>query len=59
MKPGPACSRCDPSESNPDTLALWLEVVGQSDGEYTYDMWFQAPTTPAPTTPCSTATRSR
>jgi Fe/S biogenesis protein NfuA len=30
------------SETNPDTLALWLEVVGQSGDEYTYDMWFQA-----------------
>jgi Fe/S biogenesis protein NfuA len=29
-------------ENEPDTLALWLEVVGQSNGEYTYDMWFQA-----------------
>jgi Fe/S biogenesis protein NfuA len=30
------------SENEPDTLALWLEVVGQANGEYTYDMWFQA-----------------
>ncbi|MBA3654540.1 MAG: NifU family protein [Actinobacteria bacterium] len=30
------------SENDPESLALWLEVVGQADGEYTYDMWFQA-----------------
>jgi len=30
------------SEAEPETLALWLDVVGQSNGEYTYDMWFQA-----------------
>jgi Fe/S biogenesis protein NfuA len=29
-------------ESDPDSLALWIDVVGQADGEYTYDMWFQA-----------------
>jgi Fe/S biogenesis protein NfuA len=29
-------------EADPDALALWLEVVGQANGEYTYDMWFQA-----------------
>jgi Fe/S biogenesis protein NfuA len=29
-------------ENDPDSLALWLEVVGQASGEYTYDMWFQA-----------------
>ena len=29
-------------EAEPDSLALWLEVVGQASGEYTYDMWFQA-----------------
>jgi Fe/S biogenesis protein NfuA len=29
-------------EADPDSLALWLEVVGQASGEYTYDMWFQA-----------------
>ncbi len=29
-------------EPESDTLALWLEVVGQAGNEYTYDMWFQA-----------------
>jgi Fe/S biogenesis protein NfuA len=29
-------------ENEPDSLALWIEVVGQSNDEYTYDMWFQA-----------------
>src|SRR5438270_3746959 len=29
-------------EADPDSLALWLEVVGEANGEYTYDMWFQA-----------------
>jgi Fe/S biogenesis protein NfuA len=29
-------------EPEPDSLALWLEVIGQANGEYTYDMWFQA-----------------
>jgi Fe/S biogenesis protein NfuA len=29
-------------ESEPGSLALWLEVVGQTSDEYTYDMWFQA-----------------
>jgi Fe/S biogenesis protein NfuA len=29
-------------EADPESLALWLDVVGQSNGEYTYDMWFQA-----------------
>lgn len=29
-------------ENEPDSLALWLEVVGEANGEYTYDMWFQA-----------------
>jgi Fe/S biogenesis protein NfuA len=30
------------SENDPDSLALWIDVVGQTNGEYTYDMWFQA-----------------
>ena len=30
------------SEPDPESLALWLDVVGQANGEYTYDMWFQA-----------------
>jgi Fe/S biogenesis protein NfuA len=30
------------AESEPDRLALFLEVNGQSDGVYTYDMWFEA-----------------
>ena len=30
------------SEADPETLALWVEVTGESAGEYTYDMWFQA-----------------
>ena len=29
-------------ENEPDSLALWLEVVGDAGDEYTYDMWFQA-----------------
>lgn len=28
-------------ESDPDRLALWLEVSGVSGGAYVYDMWFQ------------------
>lgn len=28
-------------EAQPDTLALWLEVSGQSGTEYTYDLYFQ------------------
>jgi Fe/S biogenesis protein NfuA len=30
------------NESGSDTLALWLEVSGESGGAYTYDMYFQA-----------------
>ena len=30
------------NESDPDTLALWLEVSGEANGAYTYDMYFQA-----------------
>ena len=30
------------NESESDTLALWLEVSGEADGAYTYDMYFQA-----------------
>jgi Fe/S biogenesis protein NfuA len=30
------------NEAESDTLALWLEVSGESDGAYTYDMYFQA-----------------
>lgn len=28
-------------ESEPESLALWLEVSGTANGSYTYDMWFQ------------------
>ncbi len=28
-------------ESDPESLALWLEVSGSANGSYTYDMWFQ------------------
>jgi Fe/S biogenesis protein NfuA len=30
------------NESEPDSLALWLEISGESDGAYAYDMYFQA-----------------
>ena len=30
------------SEANPETLALWLEVAGTANGDYTYDLYFQA-----------------
>jgi Fe/S biogenesis protein NfuA len=30
------------NESDPTSLALWLEVSGVGDGAYTYDMYFQA-----------------
>jgi len=30
------------NESDPDTLALWLEVSGEANGAYAYDMYFQA-----------------
>jgi Fe/S biogenesis protein NfuA len=30
------------NESEPDTLALWLEVSGEANGAYAYDMFFQA-----------------
>ncbi len=30
------------NESEADTLALWLEVSGENDGAYTYDMYFEA-----------------
>jgi len=30
------------NETDPSTLALWLEVSGVGDGAYTYDMYFQA-----------------
>jgi Fe/S biogenesis protein NfuA len=30
------------NESESDTLALWLEINGESDGAYAYDMYFQA-----------------
>ncbi len=29
-------------EDDPSALALWLEVSGERDGAYTYDMYFQA-----------------
>jgi Fe/S biogenesis protein NfuA len=29
------------NETAPDTLALWLEVSGESAGAYTYDMYFK------------------
>ncbi len=28
-------------ESEPESLALWLEVSGTANGAYTYDMWFE------------------
>jgi Fe/S biogenesis protein NfuA len=30
------------AEANPDRLALYVEVNGENDGAYTYDMWFEA-----------------
>jgi Fe/S biogenesis protein NfuA len=30
------------NESGSDTLALWLEINGENDGAYGYDMYFQA-----------------
>ncbi len=30
------------NEAESDTLALWLEVSGEANGAYTYDMYFQA-----------------
>jgi Fe/S biogenesis protein NfuA len=30
------------SEADADTLALWLEISGESNGAYAYDMYFQA-----------------
>ncbi len=30
------------NESEADTLALWLEVSGEANGAYAYDMYFQA-----------------
>jgi Fe/S biogenesis protein NfuA len=30
------------NEAESDTLALWLEVSGEADGAYAYDMFFQA-----------------
>jgi Fe/S biogenesis protein NfuA len=30
------------NESEADTLALWLEISGESNGAYAYDMYFQA-----------------
>src|SRR5580658_3639584 len=30
------------AEAEPDRLALFLEVNGEKDGVYTYDMWFEA-----------------
>ena len=29
------------NESEPETLALWLEIAGVADGKYKYDMYFQ------------------
>lgn len=29
------------SEAEPEGLALWVEVNGESGGAYTYDIWFQ------------------
>lgn len=28
-------------EDNPESLALWLEINGATNGAYTYDMWFE------------------
>lgn len=30
------------NEAESDTLALWLEISGEANGAYTYDMYFQA-----------------
>lgn len=30
-------------EDEPDTLALWVEVMGVNRGEYAYDIYFQSP----------------
>lgn len=30
------------NEAESDTLALWLEISGEADGAYAYDMYFQA-----------------
>ncbi len=30
------------NEAESDTLALWLEISGETDGAYAYDMYFQA-----------------
>jgi Fe/S biogenesis protein NfuA len=30
------------NESESDTLALWLEISGETEGAYAYDMYFQA-----------------
>ncbi len=30
------------NESEPDTLGLWLEISGEANDAYTYDMYFQA-----------------
>ena len=30
------------NESESDSLALWLEISGESNGAYAYDMYFQA-----------------
>ena len=30
------------NESESESLALWLEVSGEADGAYAYDMYFQA-----------------
>lgn len=29
-------------EAESDQLALWVEVIGEAGGEYSYDIWFQA-----------------
>ncbi|MHB1987495.1 MAG: NifU family protein [Acidimicrobiales bacterium] len=34
-------ARIRDGEDNADSLALWLEINGSSNGSYTYDMWFQ------------------
>ena len=39
------------SEPDGDKLALWLEVSGAAQGEYTYDLYFDVSTRPPPRTP--------
>ena len=48
------------NESESETLALWLEISGESNGAYAYDMYFQALSPmPAAATWSSTTTTCR